>query len=136
MKYPTGSDSLGQSIQLNMLSQIVIRGDAVEKKSLSQHNALLHPLYISPLSRILVIGALQSISLHSPCHKSPLADLQTSICCSHSHCSATKAEKNNEKELTGRDKDREITHKLQTQEKKICLGKINLFFVSIKRRLI
>lgn len=118
-----------------MLSQTVTGGDAVKEKSVSQDNGLLHPLCISSLSRILVIGALQSIPLHSPCHKLTLAGFQISICCSHSHCSATMAEKNNERELTGQDKDREITQKLDT-EKIILLGEDQFNLLLPKKRLI
>lgn len=45
------------------------------------------------------------------------------------------AEKNNERELTGQDKDREITQKLDT-EKIILLGEDQFNLLPIKKRLI
>lgn len=74
--------------------QTVTMGDDIKEKNMSQDNFLVHPLCISPLSRILVIGALHSISLHSPCGKLTLAGFKVSIeLLSHSPSAARQAEK-------------------------------------------
>lgn len=69
-------------------------GDAIKETNMSQDNCLVHSPCISPISRILVIDILHTITLHSPCGRLNMAGFKVLMnLLSHSPSSARQEEK-------------------------------------------